>query len=325
MLDNTAKYVYEVYRLKSVSLAAKSLYISQPALSAAIKKAEKELGAPIFDRKTLPFSLTPEGKIYIEALEKILNIQKQTADRISDLHESRGGTLRIGSSTHLGYFVIPRILKHFHQRHPQVDINLISSSTAQLPQLLEQETADLILAPASVAPEGCVCVPLLTERFVVVLPDTMPVSDALQPYAVTRDAIVHRTYPPEKALHDLSLLQGTEFIHSPPNTNLHKKRRILFGKPDIRPYITSTAGQQQLNYNLMRAGFGALLTTDANLATMPPNETCHYFVLGGAAATQEFCIIYPASPATSRLTQEFVADAQTLFHGDAPLTKLLRI
>ena len=40
MLDNNSRYVYEVYKLKSVSLAAKKLYISQPALSSAIKKAE---------------------------------------------------------------------------------------------------------------------------------------------------------------------------------------------------------------------------------------------------------------------------------------------
>ena len=44
MLDTLAKYVYEVYRSKSVSAAAKKLYISQPALSSSIKKAEKELG-----------------------------------------------------------------------------------------------------------------------------------------------------------------------------------------------------------------------------------------------------------------------------------------
>ena len=54
MLNTTARYIYTVYRLTSVSLAAQELYISQPALSRAIKKAETELGVPIFNRKTLP-------------------------------------------------------------------------------------------------------------------------------------------------------------------------------------------------------------------------------------------------------------------------------
>ena len=76
MLDSTARYVYEVYWLKSVSNAANSLFISQPAISAAIRKAEKDFGAPIFNRKTLPFTLTEEGKIYIAALEKMLALAK---------------------------------------------------------------------------------------------------------------------------------------------------------------------------------------------------------------------------------------------------------
>ncbi len=85
MLDNLSKYVYEVYRCKSVSAAAKKLYLSQPALSTAIKKAEDELGAAIFNRKTIPFTLTAEGKIYIETIEKILLLEQQTHDRIQDM------------------------------------------------------------------------------------------------------------------------------------------------------------------------------------------------------------------------------------------------
>ena len=46
------KYIYEVYREKSFSKAAQNLYISQPSLSARVKKVEKEIGFPLFDRST---------------------------------------------------------------------------------------------------------------------------------------------------------------------------------------------------------------------------------------------------------------------------------
>ena len=71
MLDNIARYVYAVYRLKGVSNAADELFVSRPAISAAVKKAESALGAPIFNRKTLPFTLTEEGKIYIQAVKYV--------------------------------------------------------------------------------------------------------------------------------------------------------------------------------------------------------------------------------------------------------------
>ena len=84
MLGTTAKYIYTVYRLKSFSLAAQELFISQPALSRAIKKAESELGVQIFNRKTIPPSLTDEGKIYIEAIERMHQLERNAMENIRD-------------------------------------------------------------------------------------------------------------------------------------------------------------------------------------------------------------------------------------------------
>ena len=54
-------YVYEVYREGSFSKAAAKLYISQPALSATVKKVETEIGMPLFDRGHSPIRLTECG------------------------------------------------------------------------------------------------------------------------------------------------------------------------------------------------------------------------------------------------------------------------
>ena len=59
-------YVYEVYKERSFSKAAENLYISQPALSAMIKKVENKVGMPLFDRSTNPIQLTDCGKRYIK-------------------------------------------------------------------------------------------------------------------------------------------------------------------------------------------------------------------------------------------------------------------
>ena len=71
-MESVAKYVYEVYKKGSFTRAAKELYISQPSLSTAISRLESDLGFLIFDRSTIPCSLTAEGRIYIDSLEEIL-------------------------------------------------------------------------------------------------------------------------------------------------------------------------------------------------------------------------------------------------------------
>lgn len=58
---NEMKYVYAVYQEKSFSKAARKMFVSQPALSNMVKKAEAEIGRPIFDRSTIPLTVTKEG------------------------------------------------------------------------------------------------------------------------------------------------------------------------------------------------------------------------------------------------------------------------
>ncbi|MBP2659260.1 MAG: transcriptional regulator, LysR family [Firmicutes bacterium] len=71
------EYIYEVYKEKSFSKAAQNLYISQPALSAAIKKIERRLDCCIFDRSSNPVQLTEAGTEYVKSIEKIMDIENR--------------------------------------------------------------------------------------------------------------------------------------------------------------------------------------------------------------------------------------------------------
>ena len=83
------EYVYAVYREKSFSRAAQKLFISQPSLSAAVKRAEDRIGYPVFDRSTKPLKLTECGEKYIAAVEKMLAAEQEFYHYINDLGELR--------------------------------------------------------------------------------------------------------------------------------------------------------------------------------------------------------------------------------------------
>ena len=220
--------------------------------------------------------------------------------------------------------MIPKILKEFHKTHPKVDIHIIITDTDKLYEHLQKETADLVFISEGQIPDEYCGVKLLEERFVVAMPHHM-VTKALLPYAVNHEDLISGKYDKSKEITDMSLFHGIEFIYSPPNTNIQKKRKILFGKTDIPPYITSSAGRQQFNYNLMCSGFGALFTSDANIATFAPNPNCVYFVLGGASASQDFSVVYSrrSTETLYRLIHEFIATAKAWFSGENPLKQLL--
>ena len=65
-------YIYQVYLHGSFSKAAEALFITQPALSIAIKKVEQEIGAAIFNRNQRPLTLTNIGELYISHIKQEL-------------------------------------------------------------------------------------------------------------------------------------------------------------------------------------------------------------------------------------------------------------
>ena len=105
------EYIYEVYKEKSFSKAAAALFISQPSLSANVKRVENRIGYPIFDRSTKPLQLTEVGKHYIQAVEKVMDIENNLENYLLDLGNLKTGTLNVGGSNFFSRgFCLPLLL-----------------------------------------------------------------------------------------------------------------------------------------------------------------------------------------------------------------------
>ena len=96
------EYIYKVFKEQSFSRAAKEMYISQPSLSASVRRVEEKVGAPLFDRSTKPLSLTECGEKYIEAVEKMMAAEEEFREYISDWEGLKTGTLTVGGSRSSG-------------------------------------------------------------------------------------------------------------------------------------------------------------------------------------------------------------------------------
>ncbi|MEG2428377.1 MAG: LysR family transcriptional regulator, partial [Clostridium sp.] len=142
------KYVYTVYEEKSFSKAAKKLYVTQPALSHMVRKAEEEVGALIFDRSTIPLTVTQEGMYYIKSVEEILFIQRNLKAYFKDLNELNAGSLSIGGSSFFCSFVLAEIIGRFKNKYPNVTIDLREGNIKELKKELEEETLDLVMETA---------------------------------------------------------------------------------------------------------------------------------------------------------------------------------
>ena len=89
------EYIYLVYQEKSFSKAAKKLFVSQSAVSAMVKKMEGKLGCQIFDRSTIPLTVTKEGEYYIKCAEQFMRLEKNMDAYFKDMADMNTGHLSL--------------------------------------------------------------------------------------------------------------------------------------------------------------------------------------------------------------------------------------
>ncbi len=142
---------YELYKVffyvattLSFSEASKQLFISQSAVSQAIKALEKKLDQTLFIRSTKRVQLTPEGEILLRHVEPAMNLIKRGESQLVDAATS-GGQIRIGASdTICRYFLVP-YLERFHKEFPTAHIKVTNETSLKCVELLETGQVDLIV------------------------------------------------------------------------------------------------------------------------------------------------------------------------------------
>lgn len=138
------KVFYYVATTLSFSEASKQLFISQSAVSQAVKALEKKLDQTLFIRSTKRVQLTPEGEILLRHVEPAMNLIKRGESQLIDAASS-GGQIRIGASdTICRYFLVP-YLKRFHEEFPNAHIKVTNETSLRCVELLETGQVDLIV------------------------------------------------------------------------------------------------------------------------------------------------------------------------------------
>ena len=103
MISNLNNYVifYTVAKAGNISKAANQLYISQPAISKSISKLEAELGTALFARSSKGVTLTEEGQVLYEYVERAFDSLNMGEENLKNYKELGIGHIRIGVSTSL--------------------------------------------------------------------------------------------------------------------------------------------------------------------------------------------------------------------------------
>ena len=120
---------------------AAKLFISQAAVSSALRDFEAELGVSLFDRMGRGIRLNDKGRLLEERLAPLYNQLKNVLALVAS--DELAGKIRIGASTTLSDFVLPQVLYNFKMRHRHVEIECESGNTADIVRHVEHGLLDV--------------------------------------------------------------------------------------------------------------------------------------------------------------------------------------
>lgn len=301
------KYVYEVYREKSFSRAAANLFISQPSLSANIRRVENRIGYPIFDRSTKPLSLTECGKQYIQCVERIMNIEKDFSDFINDWGDLKTGSLILGGSNLFSSWFLPPMIAEFAARYPHIQIRLVEESTVKLTKLLQRGMIDLVLDNTYLDPDIFDSRLYQEEHLILAVPRAFSVNKNLEKFQLSvPDIQTGKFLAADFPSVPFSRFRKEPFIMLKQENDTGKRARDICHENHFEPVVVFEMDQQMTSYNVTCSGMGISFIGDIMLSKVSPDPNVVYYKLPLKYNCRSICFYWKKGRYLSHAMEEFL-------------------
>ena len=144
---NQFRDVVAIAERGSLRAAARHLQLAQPALTRSVQELERELGAPLFERRARGMILTPMGQAFVRRASAVLTEVRRARDEVEQLHGGTAGKVVAGLSLAAHIALLPKALAPFRARYPQVELHLIEGWYPTLETGLKDGSVDFYVGP----------------------------------------------------------------------------------------------------------------------------------------------------------------------------------
>ena len=139
---NQLEVLVTVARERSFSRAAEVLNRTQPAISQAIRRLEKEVGEKLFDRSSKDGTLTFAGEVLLGHAKQMLNLRQHAQRAISEMRDLQHGKVTISANEHTVFYLLP-VIEEFRARHPLIKIEVQRGVASRIPKQITAREVEL--------------------------------------------------------------------------------------------------------------------------------------------------------------------------------------
>jgi LysR family cys regulon transcriptional activator len=228
----------------NITVAARALHTSQPAVSKQIRHLEDELGFAMFVREGRALvRTTPAGEQVIDRARRLVRDAQGIRGLAADLRKEQAGSLSIATTHTQARYVLPPVLRQFRERFPGVRLHLYQGTSEHIAELVRLNRVDLAIATgASPLFDDLIRLPVYQWRRVLVVPDDHPLAGSAAPSVQELARYPLITY---------------SFSFTGPSSVLE-----AFADEGVTPNIALTAWDSDVIKTYVREGFGVGIVAD---------------------------------------------------------------
>ena len=293
---STANYIKAIAEVRSISVAAENLGISQPALSSYLKKQEKELGAALFDRSKQPLEITEAGKAYIDFLDRAAVLQRELTQNLADIADMNTGDLTVGGASFFNVAYIPGAIAEFAKKYPNINIEIIDGKVSELTTAAHNGVLDLFITPFDDETDRFSYEELLSEKIYLAVPSEWEINRELK----------NSTAGGKITKEQFRELCRYTFITLKKEQHIGQIMEKLFRKYGCRPERIITAEQTMTTFALTLSGVGISLITESSINHSGRMKLPELYTVDPSICSREIYIAYPKNKYMSRATKEFI-------------------
>ncbi|MBQ3235828.1 MAG: LysR family transcriptional regulator [Clostridia bacterium] len=300
------EYVLAIYREKSFTKAAEALFVSQPSLSASVKRIEQKISEPIFDRSSNPLKLTEVGEEYVRCAIEIEEMEKNFERYVSDHTKLLKGTIRIGGSSFFSSLILPKLIRDFNENYPQIKFEIYEDNTKNLMNKLSNGELDIVVDNTINEDENILASVFLPERILLAVPKSFKVNDGLEKYKMEGDDVKLNKHLSDIPSVDLSVFKDQPFVLLNPENDTGKRALKLFKKCGVLPNVLFKLDQQVTAFNVACAGMAISFVSDTLVKGLNSEREVYYYSISDKQAERNIYLYQKKNHYLSLASRYFI-------------------
>ncbi len=290
------QYAIVLSRVLNISQAAQELNISQPALSKQILSLEKELGVVLFDRNSIPLSLTAAGECFIKNANDILLKEKELKRSMQDFKLGEKARLTIGISPFRATYFISDTIKKLQAKYVGLQVVLKEHNSAQLCKNAVDGQVDFTIMNLPVDESVFDIIPLSPEPLV------LAVSKKLFSKKCDTENLKNGEYP----IINFSDCKDIPFIALSKKQELRQLFDKLCNASDFVPNISTEVVGINTAWSLVQAEVGATILPLKLIDSYKTNNDILVFAIENIASVRKPAIILRKGQYVSKYAKEAI-------------------